>query len=256
MEDMLDIGDVARLTGLSRRALRFYEGRGLVAPLRTAGGRRVYGRGDLARLNAAIALKHAGFSLTEIAAMLKGKPVDIGRLVAARLAEIDARAAAIAAARMLLLTVQSRIDRGEPIDVATLCSLIRSGESVMDHENWKAVSDRYLTDEAKVDFARAAPAMPAGFDQADYTARWDDLAARIEAALPLDPASPAALAFHAEWQALLAPFTARATPAMMSGVSAMYDGIDQWKGEQKPPFSSTVWSFINAVAAARRAPAR
>lgn len=115
MEDMLDIGDVARLTGLSLRALRFYEGRGLVAPLRTASGRRVYGRGDLARLNAAIALKHAGFSLAEIAAMLKGKPVDIGRLVAARLAEIDARASAIAEARTLLQSVQSRIDRGEQI---------------------------------------------------------------------------------------------------------------------------------------------
>lgn len=252
MEDLLDIGDVARLTGLSLRALRFYEGRGLVAPLRTAGGRRVYGCGDLARLNAAIALKHAGFSLTEIAAMLKGKPVDIARLVAARLAEIDTRAAAIAAARALLLSVQSRIDRGEPIDVATLCSLIRSGESVVEHENWKAVSDRYLTDEAKTDFAHAALAMPAGFDQADYTARWDDLAARIEAALPMDPASAPARAFHAEWQALLAPFTAVATPAMMTGVSRMYDGIDQWQGDQKPPFSATVWAFITAVGAATR----
>lgn len=60
MEDRLDIGDVARLTGLSVRALRFYEGRGIVAPLRTAGGRRIYGRGELAQLNAAVALKQAG----------------------------------------------------------------------------------------------------------------------------------------------------------------------------------------------------
>ena len=71
MEDMLDIGDVTRRTGLTLRALRFYEGRGLVSPLRTAGGRRIYGAGDLARLNAIVALKHAGFSLTEIAAMLR-----------------------------------------------------------------------------------------------------------------------------------------------------------------------------------------
>ncbi len=69
---MLDIGDVARLTGLTLRALRFYEARGLVAPLRTAGGRRVYGSGELARLNAAVALKQAGFSLAEIGRLLKG----------------------------------------------------------------------------------------------------------------------------------------------------------------------------------------
>ncbi|WP_250893534.1 MerR family transcriptional regulator [Croceibacterium selenioxidans] len=33
MPDSLDIAEVARLTGLTPRALRFYEGRGLVTPL-------------------------------------------------------------------------------------------------------------------------------------------------------------------------------------------------------------------------------
>ena len=74
-----------------------------------------------------------------------------------------------------------------------------------------------------------------------------DLIARIEAALPMDPASPEARAFYDEWQALLAPFKAIATPAMMQGVGKMYDNIDQWKGEQKPPFSSEVWAFIKSV---------
>jgi len=49
MEEALDIGDVARETGLSLRALRFYEARGLIRPVRTAGGRRVYGPGELSR---------------------------------------------------------------------------------------------------------------------------------------------------------------------------------------------------------------
>ncbi|MFZ5748295.1 MAG: MerR family transcriptional regulator [Pseudomonadota bacterium] len=40
MEDVHDIGDVARRTGLTHRALRFYEARGLVQPLRSDGGRR------------------------------------------------------------------------------------------------------------------------------------------------------------------------------------------------------------------------
>lgn len=248
---MLDIGDVARLTGLTLRALRFYEGRGLVAPLRTAGGRRVYGHGELARLNAAVALKQAGFSLAEIGRLLEGRPVDLGRLVAARLVEIDARAAAIADARRLLQGVLSRIDRGEPIDVATLCSLIRSGGQMMDQENWKAVGDRYLTDDAKVDFAESHAAMPA-FDQAAYSAKWSELTDRIERALPLDPGSTEAAMFYDEWQALLAPFTAVATPAMLQGVGRMYDGIESWKGEQQPPFASSVWQFIKAVGEHRK----
>lgn len=251
MEQPLSITEVIRRTGLTARALRFYEARGLVQPLRTASERRLYGAGELARLNAVVALKRAGFSLAQIGAMLKRAPVDLGRLVAAQIAALDLREAEIADARKLLQAVQSRIDRGEPIDVATLCSLIRSGDTMMEQENWKTVSDRYLSDEAKADFARTMPQMPADFDQAAYSTKWTDLAARIEMALPLDPASPEARALHDEWQDLLAPFKRLATPAMMQGVGKMYDNIDAWKGEQKPPFSPTVWAFIKSVNATR-----
>lgn len=247
MEDVLDIGEVARRTGLTLRGLRFYEARELVKPLRTEGGRRIYGAGELARLNAVVALKRAGFSLAQIGALLGSGQVNLARLVAAQLAALDARQAEIAEARTLLQSVQSRIDHGEPVDVATLCSLIKSGDTMMEHENWKTVSDRYLSDEAKADFA-ANPA-PEGFDHAVYGAKWADLTGRIEAALPMDPASAQARAFYDEWQALIAPFKAMATPAMMQGVNTLYNNIDAWKGDQQPPFSSAVWDFIKSVGA-------
>lgn len=248
-DEILDIGAVAQATGLTPRALRFYEARGLVQPLRTAGGRRVYGRGELARLNAAVALKRAGFSLAQIGKLLGGRPVDLRRLVALQIVAIEARSAELAEARALLGSVQSRIDRGEPIDVATLCSLIKTGETLMEQEQWQAVSDRYLSDEARADFA--ATPMPAGFDQAAYSAQWSDLAARIEAALPLDPTSPEARALYDEWTGLLAPFAAVATPAMTQGVARMYDRMGEWSGDQQPPFSPNVWAFIKSVGQAR-----
>ena len=117
----------------------------------------------------------------------------------------------------------------------------------MEQDKWKEIGERYVSDQGRADFA-AAP-YPEGFDQAAYSAQWADLVARIEAAMPMDPASAQAKAFHAEWQALLAPFKAVATPAMMQGVGKMYDDIDQWKGEQKPPFSAEVWAFIKQVGA-------
>ena len=66
MDDWLDIREVVRRTGLTSRALRFYEARGLVAPLRTHSGRRLYGAGELERLNQIVALKRAGLTLTQI----------------------------------------------------------------------------------------------------------------------------------------------------------------------------------------------
>lgn len=253
MEDMLDIGDVTRRTGLTLRALRFYEGRGLVSPLRTAGGRRIYGAGELARLNAIVALKQAGFSLTEIAAMLRSGPVDIGRLVAARLAELDQRAVAIADARTLLLSVQSRIDRGEPIDVATLCSLIRSGDDIMD-TNWRGVVDRYFSPEEQARWGERMADVP-NLDPTAYNARWHNLGSRIAKALPLDPASPAAQAYLDEWQALLAPFTAVATPEMMAGATSLYDRMGEWQADQPSPFPADVWTFIKSAGKARAAAA-
>ena len=253
--DSLDISDVANRTGLTARALRFYEARGLVKPLRTANGRRCYGAGELARVTAIVALKRAGFTLAAIQRLLAGRETDLPRLVAAQIAEIDARSAELADTRALLSTISSRIDRGEPIDVATLCSLIAKGHMMTEQQSWKAISDRYLSDDAKAQAADALAKMPADFDQAEYAAQWTELTGRIEAALPMDPGSADAQAFYSEWKALLAPFTAVASPAMMQGVGKMYDGMHNWKDERTPPFLTHVWSFIQSAGAAAKAKA-
>lgn len=248
MDDLLDIREVVRRTGLTSRALRFYEARGLIAPLRTHSGRRLYGAAELGRINQILALKRAGLSLAQIQRLTDRRPLDLAALVDAQLEALAAREEEIAEAKALLRSVKSRIDRGEPVDAATFCSLIRYGDTVMEQENWKTVTDRFLGEEAKADFAAG---MRAGFDQEAYSRQWTELAGRIEAALPLDPASDEAQALLGEWQALLAPFTAVATPAMMAGVSTLYDRMDEWKSEQTPPFSSEVWAFIQAAGKAR-----
>ena len=245
MADVLDIAAVRRRTGLTARALRFYEARGLIRPLRTASGRRAYGAGEIARLQRVVILKAAGFSLADIGRLLDRAPIDLAAMIEAQLAALDAHAAELAVARRVLALAKSRVNRGEPLDAATLCSLIKTGDQVMTQENWQAVTDRYLSDQAKRDFA--ATAYPQGFDQAAYSARWADLARRIEAALPMDPASDEARAFKREWAELLKPFTQVASPAMKAGVERMYDHIDDWKGEQTPPFSAAVWGFIQSV---------
>lgn len=253
MEQPLDIARVVRMTGLTARALRFYEGRGLVRPLRTASGRRLYGAGELRRLNQIVALKAAGFALADIGRLLDRRPIDLGRLLDAQIEALAAQGRRIADAHRLLLAAKSRVDRGEPLDAATLCSLIRTGSHVMNDENWKTVTDRYVDPENRGDWAASYARMPADFDQADYSARWAGLVARIEAALPLDPASAPAQALYGEWQALLAPFTAIATPGMKADVTRLYDDIDAWKDERTPPFPAEVWRFINAAGAARKA---
>lgn len=252
MEHALDIAEVVRRTGLTSRALRFYEARGLVKPLRSASGRRWYGPAELERINQIVALKRAGLTLAQIQRLSRAGSVDLSRLVQAQLEAIESRRQELEEAKALLLAVKSRIDRGEPVDAATFCSLIRNGDAVMEAENWKKIADRYYTPEEQAHWAERMKEVPGDFDEADYSRGWSELSARIEAALPLDPASSEAQAFFDEWQALLKPFTDVAKPEMMAGASNLYNRMDEWRGDQKPPFSMEVWRFIQAAGAARK----
>lgn len=254
MADSLDIAEVARRTGMTSRALRFYEARGLITPLRSASGRRHFGPGELGRLHQILALKRAGLSLGQIERLTRRGAVDLAALVEAQLAAIAAQMQQLASTQKLLRTVKSRIERSEPIDVATFCSLIRHGDFEMSEQAqaWKAVSDRYMSEEARADFAAKMPEMSPHFDQEDYAERWKDLGLRIKTALPLDPTSDAALAFAREWRALLAPFMAVATPAMVEGSRQMYARMEEWQGQSAadPGFDHEVFEFIQAATVA------
>jgi MerR family transcriptional regulator, thiopeptide resistance regulator len=254
MDQPLDIRDVARRTGLTSRALRFYEARGLLAPLRTYSGRRLYGRGELERINQIVALKRAGLSLAQISALTRDGPLDLGALVDAQLQTLEAKQAELNAARALLLTVKSRIDRGEPVDAATFCSLIKNEELMMSKEQWDKVTDRYFSAEQKAEFAANAPKVPTDFDQADYSRKWKNLGGRVQAAIRLGPDSPEAQKLYDEWQALLAPFKAVATPGMMKGVSNLYSRMDEWQGEvPDAPFTAETYRFIQEIGRTRQA---
>ena len=63
--DLFAIADLAREFGISTRAIRFYESKGLLNPERV-GGTRVFRRRDRARLILILRGKRLGFSLRDI----------------------------------------------------------------------------------------------------------------------------------------------------------------------------------------------
>lgn len=86
----LDIGEVARRSGVSAATLRFYEEKGLIATVGRHGLRRLFAANVLERL-ALIALgRAAGFSLDEIARMFTPDGPRIDRqMLAAKADELD-----------------------------------------------------------------------------------------------------------------------------------------------------------------------
>jgi DNA-binding transcriptional MerR regulator len=70
--DVLSPSEAARRLGISAKALRIYEARGLLCPTRNATGWRVYGPDEIRRAAEIVSLRSLGFSLKQIERVVGG----------------------------------------------------------------------------------------------------------------------------------------------------------------------------------------
>ena len=115
--DEVSIGEVARLSRLSPKALRLYDGSGVLEPARVAAtGARYYSRAQLERARLVSSLRQAGIPLTEIRSALAAE----GELGAERIAAFWAEAEAEhAARRRLVVSLMERL-RGNAASAASM----------------------------------------------------------------------------------------------------------------------------------------
>jgi DNA-binding transcriptional MerR regulator len=83
--------EAAKRLGVSTKALRIFEERGLVAPNRTAAGWRAYGPGEMARAAEIVALRALGLSLAQVAGVLAAVPQGLQPTLAAHQATLEDR---------------------------------------------------------------------------------------------------------------------------------------------------------------------
>lgn len=127
------IGEVADATGVSTKALRYYESEGLLPePARTSGGYRDYSAGVIERVAFIKQAQTAGLTLRQIGQVLALR--DDGRapchhvadLVDQQLSDVEQRLQDLRRTRAQLREVRARLDRLEPADCdpAVVCSAI------------------------------------------------------------------------------------------------------------------------------------
>ncbi len=87
----LSPSEAARQLGVSPKALRVYEQRGLVTPARTGAGWRAYGPDEMARAAEVVALRALGLSLAQIARVLEGDPASLETALAAHQATLESQ---------------------------------------------------------------------------------------------------------------------------------------------------------------------
>jgi DNA-binding transcriptional MerR regulator len=87
----LNPAEAARRLGVSAKALRLYEQRGLIAPVRTAAGWRAYGPDEMARVAEIAALRELGLSLSQVARVLGGDSESLEPALAAHQTALEGR---------------------------------------------------------------------------------------------------------------------------------------------------------------------
>lgn len=89
-DELLGIREMTRLFGVTARALRFYEEKGLIAPKRQ-GQDRLYSRRDRGRLRLVLMGKAVGFSLEDVRAMMDLYDIGDGGLTQMKVARAKYR---------------------------------------------------------------------------------------------------------------------------------------------------------------------
>lgn len=120
-------GDLATLTGLTVRTLRYYDQIGLFSPSgQTESGHRLYSEADLSYLHQILSLKELGLSLEEIKSALGGgwiSPLEIVQLQIGRIKE----QIQMQQKRLELLGHASKLLQGKaPLTVEDFTSLLQA----------------------------------------------------------------------------------------------------------------------------------
>ncbi|MER5675209.1 MerR family transcriptional regulator [Pseudonocardia alni] len=189
--------DVVRLAGVSSRTLRHYDHIGLVPPAGTGpGGRRLYGRTQLRRLQHVLLLRELGLGLPQIAAVLDtgsdAAEVDALRVHHGRLLDEIARLRRLA--DTVARSIGEREGRGEMTAEEMFEAFRDDPHGAEARDRWGA--DAVAVQERVADWTRA--------DATELTADWESVLRRLATARsagdPVDaPSVQEIVADHHRW---------------------------------------------------------
>ncbi|MFI9605341.1 MerR family transcriptional regulator [Streptomyces sp. NPDC052043] len=105
---LLTIGELARVTGLTVRTIRYWSDEGVLPPVaRSTGGYRLFDAACVARLELIRTLRELGLGLAEVRRVLAGERT-VAEVAAAHVVALDARIRSLKVTRAVLSTVARR----------------------------------------------------------------------------------------------------------------------------------------------------
>lgn len=123
----LNPAEAARALGVSAKALRLYEERGLLRPSRTEAGWRAYGGEAMARAREIVGMRRIGLSLAQVGKVLGGDAAALEEALALQQGALEGEIEGLAGRLALLRDMRMRLAKGQRPDVSALMSSAKDG---------------------------------------------------------------------------------------------------------------------------------
>ncbi|HEX4013280.1 MAG TPA: MerR family transcriptional regulator [Candidatus Cybelea sp.] len=229
--------------GVSVRTLHLYDRLGLLKPAGvTESGYRLYGEGELERLEHILALRFVGLRLEQIKELLGDSPrplriaLRLQRDVIVRQRQRLDKALAVIEGAQATLAIDTAADRGE---------VLRKLMEVFKMQNDFQWTQEYYSEEAREAIEERRRAMPSEAIERGQR-EWAALIADVESAVTqgVDPSDERAAALAARWRALVGSFT-QDNAEVASGLNKLWSDQAHWPADFKRPWSDAADAFIN-----------
>jgi DNA-binding transcriptional MerR regulator len=218
--------EFAGLAGVTVRALHHYDRIGLLKPLRSSSGYRLYSLADLERLEQITALKFLGIPLGEIKTLLESSPLTLGESLDLQRRALIEKRDTVTRAIHAIEAAEKLVRSGKVTDASVLKKIIEVIE-MQPEENFIR---KYYTEEAWARRSQIMAEIPPETRERRKEA-WRQLSLKVESALDLDPASEDAQILTRQWVLLV-----EAGTGGDSGIKAA--AITAWKDHQNWPLDA------------------
>ncbi len=143
--------EAARQLGVSAKALRLYEQRGLIAPVRTAAGWRAYGPAEMTRAVEITRLRALGLSLAQVARVFAGDPQDLEPALAAHQSVLEGQVRQLTGAVEKIRGLRAGLAHGQAPGAGELAHLLApaAGPGVAFALPWPWGGERFALQEIR-----------------------------------------------------------------------------------------------------------